>query len=235
MTNQPKTTTHGRKRPSQIFHPRFATFYEWFARLSQQRRLIDPLREASAGQAYGVVVEVGAGNGLNFSWYDPARVERVEAVEPDSAMLAYARERLEPAAVPIVLTQASVEALPFADATFDSAVVTLVFCSVSDPVRGLQEIKRVLKPGGTLFLFEHVRSKRAVLAQMQDALVPVTTRLFGNCHWNRDVEQLVEAAGFQVAQVRPVGGGLPLMPHVLLQAQCREEDVTPVPADREGK
>jgi len=166
MNDQHKKTTNERKRPSQIFHPRFASFYEWFARLGQQRRLIDPLRKASAGQAYGVVVEVGAGNGLNFSWYDQARVERVEAVEPDSAMLAYARERLSQAAVPISLTQASVEALPWAEATFDSAVATLVFCSVSDPVRGLREIKRVLKPGGTLFLFEHVRSNTTVIAQV---------------------------------------------------------------------
>ena len=219
MTDQHETATHGRKRPSQIFHPRFAAFYEWFARLGQQRRLIDPLREASAGQAYGVVVEVGAGNGLNFAWYDPARVERVEAVEPDSAMLAYARERLSQAAVPIALTQASVEGLPWASATFDCAVATLVFCSVSDPLLGLQEIKRVLKPGGTLFLFEHVRSKTALIAQVQDALVPVTTRLFGNCHWNRDAEQLVQEAGFQVAQVRHWPGGFPLLPHLVLQAR----------------
>ncbi len=148
----------------------------------------------------------------------------MEAVEPDSAMLAYARERAGQAAVPITLTQASVEALPFTDATFDSAVATLVFCSVSDPVRGLQEIKRVLKPGGTLFLFEHVRSKTTVIAQVQDALVPVTTRLFGNCHWNRDAEQLVREAGFQVAQVRAVGGSLSLMPHLLLATQREREE-----------
>ncbi len=120
MTDEHQTTTHERKRPSQIFHPRFAAFYEWFARLGQQRRLLDPLRQETAGQAYGVVLEVGAGTGLNFSWYQKARVERVEAIEPDSAMLAYARERSGQAAVPIVLTQASVEALPFADETFDS-------------------------------------------------------------------------------------------------------------------
>ncbi len=126
--------------------------------------------------------------------------------------------------IPITLTQASVEALPWADATFDSAVATLVFCSVSDPVRGLAEIKRVLKPGGTLFLFEHVRSKTSVLARVQDALVPVTTRLFGNCHWNRDAEHLVREADFQVAQVRSVEGGLPLMPHLLLAAQRKREE-----------
>jgi ubiquinone/menaquinone biosynthesis C-methylase UbiE len=224
MTDQYKTTTNEQKSSSHIFHPRFASFYEWFARLGQQRRLIDPLREASAGQAYGVVVEIGAGNGLNFSWYDPQRVERVEAVEPDSAMLAYARERAGHAAVPITLTQASVEALPWDAATFDCAVATLVFCSVSNPVRGLAEIKRVLKPGGTLFLFEHVRSKTAVIALVQDALVPVTTRLFGNCHWNRDAQHLVQEAGFQVAQVRVVGGGLALMPHLLLEAQREREE-----------
>jgi ubiquinone/menaquinone biosynthesis C-methylase UbiE len=202
-----------------VFHPRFAKFYEWFARSGQQRRLINPLREATAGQASGVVVEVGAGTGLNFAFYDPARVERVLATEPDSAMLAYARERAEHAPVPITLTQAAVSALPWADATFDSAVVTLVFCSVSDPIRGLQEIKRVLKPEGTLFLFEHVRSKSPLMARLQDALVPVTTRLFGNCHWNRDVQHLVEEAGFQVGQVRQWPGGFPLLPHLVLQAR----------------
>src|SRR2546423_14277122 len=133
MTQERDTTTTQREQPSQIFHPRFAAFYERYARLGSERRLTDPLREETAGQAYGVVLEVGAGSGLNFSWYHPERVERVEAIEPDVAMLTYARPRVRQAAVPITLTQASVEALPFPDATFDSAVVTLVFCSVSDP------------------------------------------------------------------------------------------------------
>jgi ubiquinone/menaquinone biosynthesis C-methylase UbiE len=204
---------------SAFFHPRFAAFYEWFARSGQQRRLLDPLREKTAGEATGVVLEVGAGTGLNFSWYQPTRVERVEAVEPDGAMLAHARRRARSAPVPIVLTQASVEALPFAENTFDSAVVTLVLCSVHDPARSLAEIKRVLKPQGTLFVFEHVRSRHRVLALMQDALVPVTTRLFGNCHWNRDAAHLVEEAGFQVTQTQPHPGGFPLLPHLLLQAR----------------
>jgi len=219
MTNQFETSTHERKRPSQIFHPRFASFYQWFARSGQQRRLLDPLREATAGQAFGVVLEVGAGTGLNFAWYQAARVERVEATEPDRAMLGYARERAVQAAVPIVLTQASVERLPFADTTFDSVVVTLVLCSVSDPAQALQEIKRVLKPQGTLFLFEHVRSPQRTLAHLQDALVPVTTRLFGNCHWNRETAHLVEEAGFEVTQVRQWPGGFPLLPHQVRQAR----------------
>src|SRR5712692_5054172 len=191
MTQERDTTTTEQEQPSQIFHPRFAAFYEWYAQLGSERHLTDPLRQETAGQAYGVVLEVGSGSGLNFSWYDPEQVERVEAIEPDAAMLAYARPRVEQAAVPITLTQASVLALPFPDATFDSVVVTLVFCSVSDPARGMQDIKRVLKPQVTLLMFEHVRSQRSGIARVQDAIVPLTTRLFGHCHWNRDTERVV--------------------------------------------
>jgi ubiquinone/menaquinone biosynthesis C-methylase UbiE len=216
MTQERDTTTTQQEQPSQIFHPRFAAFYERYARLGSERRLTDPLREATAGQAYGVVLEVGAGTGLNFSWYRPEQVERVEAIEPDSAMLAYARERLSQSSVPISLTQASVEALPFADVTFDSVVVTLVFCSVEDPGQGMQEIRRVLKPQGTLFLFEHVLSQSTWVARLQDALVPLTTRLFGNCHWNRDTARTVQEAGFAITYVRRVKGGLD--PHIVLQA-----------------
>ncbi len=219
MTQQHDPTTTERETPSQIFHPRFAGFYEWYAHLGTERRLTDPLRQETAGQAYGVVLEVGAGTGLNFSWYQPEQVERVEAIEPDAAMLAYARPRVRQAAVPITLTQASTEALPFPAATFDSVVVTLVFCSVGDPARGMREIKRVLKPQGTLFMFEHVRSQRSVMAYLQDAIVPLTTRLFGQCHWNRDTERVVREAGFHIANLRHVGGSFDLSPHLVLQAR----------------
>ena len=97
MTQERDTTTTQQEQSSQIFHPRFAAFYERYARLGSERRLTDPLRQETAGQASGVVLEVGAGTGLNFSWYRPEQVERVEAIEPDSAMLAYARERVRQA------------------------------------------------------------------------------------------------------------------------------------------
>src|SRR5205085_5550787 len=169
-----------------------------------------------AGQASGVVLEVGAGNGLNFAFYEPGQVERVEAIEPDTAMLRYARERITTARVPITLTQAPVEALPFADETFDSALATLVFCSVTDPKRGLREIKRVLKPGGTLLLLEHVRSQGTIAARVQDALVPVTKFLAGNCHWNRDTAHTIIDAGFRINSKRDLGGML--VPMIMLEA-----------------
>jgi SAM-dependent methyltransferase len=131
-----------------ISFPRFAAFYNWLMDRPLVRRWFDPLRREIIGQAHGVVLEVGAGGGQNFPFYDPTRVERVEAVEPDEAMLVEARRRLATAPVPITPTHAQVESLPFPDAHFDSAVATLVFCSVGDPEGGLREIWRVLKPGG---------------------------------------------------------------------------------------
>jgi ubiquinone/menaquinone biosynthesis C-methylase UbiE len=208
----------------EISFPRFAAFYNWLMDRPLVRRGFDPLRREIAGQAHGVVLEVGAGGGQNFPFYDPARVVRVEAVDPDEAMLVEARSRLAAAPVPITLTRAPVEALPFPDASFDSVVVTLVFCSVRDPECGLREIWRVLKPGGALLLLEHVRAQGKVTAWVQDALVPLSTRCMGNCHWNRDTLHTVLHTGFQATQVRQLSGGL--QPMLSLQAarpQLQEE------------
>jgi ubiquinone/menaquinone biosynthesis C-methylase UbiE len=191
-----------------IYHPVFATAFEWMARMGPMRRAMDPVRRELVGQARGYVLEVGAGSGLNFAFYVPGQVERVAAIEPDAAMLRYARQRATTAPVPITLTQAPVEALPFADETFDSAVVTLVFCSVADPPRGLQEIYRVLKPGGMLLMAEHVRAQNAIIARIQDMLVPLTTRLAGNCHWNRDTAYAVARAGFQITHLRSTSASM---------------------------
>lgn len=211
-----ESATPERPAARAVTYPIFAALYERMARGRAMRSFMDPLRAGTAGQASGVVLEVGAGTGLNFGLYVPGQVERVEATEPSAGMLRYARTRLATARVPVTLTQAPAEALPFPEAMFDSAVATLVFCSVSDPVRGLREILRVLKPGGTLLLAEHVRAERAVLARVQDALVPLTTRLSGNCHWNRDTVSAVARVGFQVEHVRHEGGGL--HPMVVLRA-----------------
>jgi ubiquinone/menaquinone biosynthesis C-methylase UbiE len=118
---------------------------------------------------------------------------------------------LKTARVPITLTLAPVETLPFADETFDSAVATLVFCSVTDPMRGLREVRRVLKPGGMLLLIEHVRAQGAFAQQIQNIITPVTKRVAGNCHWNRDTERSVINADFEIESRRDAGGGVQRM------------------------
>ncbi len=192
-------------------HSIFAAMYERLSRGGREHNFMEPLRKEVIAQAQGVVLEVGAGTGFNFALYNPEQVERVEAVEPDSAMLRYARERLKTARVPITLTQAPVETLPFEDETFDSAVATLVFCSVTDPMRGLNEVRRVLKPGGILLLIEHVRAQGAFAQQLQNIITPVTKRVAGNCHWNRDTERSVINADFEIESRRDAGGGVQRM------------------------
>jgi ubiquinone/menaquinone biosynthesis C-methylase UbiE len=175
-----------------------------------------PLRAEVVGQAHGLVLEIGAGNGLNFAYYNPETVEQVEAVEPSSTMLHYARPRAEAAQVPVRLTQASVENLPFADERFDCVVITLVFCSVEDPLRGLSEVRRVLKPGGTLLMIEHVRAHGAILVTLQNLFTPLSRRLNDNCHWNRETLKTVAQAGFKIEQRRETA--LMGMPFVILRA-----------------
>jgi ubiquinone/menaquinone biosynthesis C-methylase UbiE len=209
-------TTGDTQKSGTTHHRLFAAYYERTSRSGFERSYMTPLRKEIVGQASGVVLEIGAGNGLNFAYYDPGQVERVEAIEPDTAMLRYARERAAEAPVPATLTQAPVESLPFADATFDCAVATLVFCSVTDPAGGLREIRRVLKPGGKLLLMEHVRSQGAITGRIQDTLVPFTTRLAGNCHWNRNTEHTVADACFQIEYRRDLGGWM--VPMVMLRA-----------------
>jgi ubiquinone/menaquinone biosynthesis C-methylase UbiE len=94
--------------------------------------------------------------------------------------------------------QARAEALPFRDAAFDTVVSGLVLCSVADPSRALAEVRRVLRPDGTLRVLEHVRSTVAWRARLQDALQPAWTWVAGGCHPNRDTERSVEASGFTI-------------------------------------
>ncbi len=203
-----QTTSSEKQTVPAVHHPLFSKLYNWSASRGSTRRFFEPFRQEVVRQARGVVLEVGAGSGLNFALYLPGQVERVEAIEPDAAMLGYAEPRRAAAPVPITLTAAPAEALPFADETFDSAVATLVFCSVSDPLRSLDEIKRVLKRGGALLLVEHVRAEGALTGRVQDMLTPFTRRMAGGCHWNRDTASAVRQAGFQISSLRSIMGGL---------------------------
>lgn len=163
-------------------------------------------------QASGEVLEIGVGSGLNLAFYDPARVTSVVGVDPSAALLVKARARVAAAPVTVDLTLAAAEALPFATARFDSAVVSYTLCSVADPARALAEIRRVLRPGAPLYFVEHGRSDDPRIRAWQARLTPAWRAISGNCHLDRDVAALLRAAGFALPALEtgPAPDGLRL-------------------------
>jgi ubiquinone/menaquinone biosynthesis C-methylase UbiE len=148
----------------------------------------------------GRVIEVGAGNGLNFPHY-PATVTGVLAVEPEPYLRRLALAAASQAPVPIRVVDGTAEALPAPDRTVDTVVASLVLCTVADLDQALAEARRVLRPGGTLRFYEHVRAEEPRLARWQDRLERPWGWLVGGCHPNRDMVAAVTAAGLRVVQL----------------------------------
>ena len=171
--------------------------YDLVSARSEKKGMAD-LRRRLLASLEGEVVEIGAGTGLNLASYE--RAVRVVAVEPDPGMAKRLTTRAAAARPAAEVVAASAEALPFTDASFDAAVSTFVLCSVADPAAALAEIHRVLRPGGSLVLLEHVRGAGRA-ARWQDRLTPFHRSVMGNCHLNRDTFAAVEAAGFETSGV----------------------------------
>lgn len=151
-------------------------------------------------------MEVGCGTGRNLPFY--IRAKTLTLTEPDPEMARRTRRRLSLVSVPVELVEAPAEALPFADGRFQTAVSTLVLCTVKDPQAALAEIRRVLVPGGCLLILEHVQAHSAFCRASQNLLAPVWKSLAAGCHLNRPSLSLIEAAGFVPVVVRQVGQGL---------------------------
>ncbi len=184
-------------RPQDIRHPRFARVYLRYAEgadragvSEHRRRLLDGLR--------GTVVEVGAGQGLNFRHY-PQTVTSVTAIEPEPTLRAMAERAAREAPVPVTVSAGTADALPLADGSVDAAVVSLVLCSVPDQRRALAELHRVIRPGGELRFYEHVipsaQPLRAILQAAERS--GIWPRLAGGCHPARDTEAAI-AARFEI-------------------------------------
>jgi ubiquinone/menaquinone biosynthesis C-methylase UbiE len=188
--------TLGRQRA--VHHPLFARVYARVGHL-MDAEIGDHRRRLLAGLT-GRVLEVGAGNGLNFPHY-PATVTEVLAIEPEPYLRRQALAAARQAQVPIRIVDGTAEALPAPDATVDAVVASLVLCSVTGPDQALAETRRVLRPGGRLRFYEHVRADDPGLARWQDRLERPWGWLVGGCHPNRDTVAAITAAGLQVVQL----------------------------------
>jgi ubiquinone/menaquinone biosynthesis C-methylase UbiE len=157
----------------------------------QQRSQVVP-------EAAGRVLEIGFGSGLNLSLYDPRKVERLWALEPSPEMWAIARERVEQAPFPVEHLHARAEDLSLEDASIDTVLTTFTLCTIADVPAALEQIRRVLKPGGRMLFCEHGASPDAHVLKWQNRLDPVWTRLAGGCHLNRRTRDLLEQNGFTI-------------------------------------
>jgi ubiquinone/menaquinone biosynthesis C-methylase UbiE len=161
--------------PTKDGHPIFAALYDPIG-ASMERKWIGGRRRRLLAGARGAVLEIGGGTGANLSHYRD--VDRVIVVEPDPFMRKRLGQKLEDARVPVEVSAAGAEALPFPDGSFDTVVSTLVLCTVPDQASALDEVRRVLRPGGRLLFIEHVRAAGA-MARWQDRIEPLWRRLLG--------------------------------------------------------
>ena len=203
--------------------------HKWFAAIydkmlaSEEKKFLGAIRAEMLKDVTGNVLEIGAGTGVNFQYYQPGA--HVTATEPDPYMLQRAKKRASEARVAIELRQVAAEDLPFPDSSFDFVIDTLVLCSVKDPRIVLAEVNRVLKPRGELRLYEHVRYKNPIGALSQDIISPVWQWFGAGCQPNRNAERYLLEAGFELSNVR-IRKELPPIPPMIftrphLQAVAR--------------
>ena len=173
-----------------------AQYYEGVMSPLQRWGLLKLRRETISQLPNGRILEIGAGTGLNFVHYPPDA--RGVATEFSREMLKIASTKPKPPRVQLLQNRA--EDLPFQNDSFDAAFATLVFCSVESPMHAFAELRRVVRPGGTVVLLEHVRP-RGILGPLFDLLNVFTTRLFDD-HVNRQTASLVSDAGLEVVDVK---------------------------------
>jgi ubiquinone/menaquinone biosynthesis C-methylase UbiE len=159
------------------------------------------LRAAWIPRARGEVLEVGIGSGLNLRFYSP-EVTRVYGVDPSVELGRLARRRAAAGSTKVeFLLQTAEEELPLANASMDTVVVTWTLCSIPNALSALQEMKRVLKPGGRLIFLEHGRAPDPGVCVWQNRLTPFWKRIGGGCHLNRKIDELITEAGFQISEL----------------------------------
>lgn len=204
-----------------ISHPIFARVFAKLVALDDRSGQAEHRTELLAGLS-GRVIEVGAGTGANFAHY-PAEVSEVVAVEPEPYMQTHAVQAAGEVDIDVEVVDSIAERLPVEDASVDAAVASLVLCSIDDPAVSLAEMARVVRPGGELRFYEHVRSLNDRSARWQDRLDVIWPHLFGNCHTARDTASMIEDSGWEVVDLRrlhigPPKAPNPVAPHIIGRA-----------------
>ena len=158
------------------------------------------IRQRLTADLDGDVVEIGFGSGRNVPLYPPA-VTRVRAIDPSTVGRKLAAKRVKASRVPIEYVGLDGQDLPLDDGSVDHVLITWTLCTIPDPARALAEARRVLRTGGTVNFVEHGLSPDARVARWQDRLTPMQRRLFGGCHLNRPIDQLLIDAGFRMTRL----------------------------------
>lgn len=179
---------------------RVARFYDLMEALSE--RAFKPWRRKLWTYARGNILEIGVGTGKNFPYHP--RGAKLTGIDLADQMLARARERARKLGAPIDLREGDVQALDFPDNSFDTAAATFVFCSVPDPILGLRELNRVVKPDGRILLLEHVRIDRPIIGRVMDLLNPLVTRVYP-ANINRRTVQNVKRVGLKIESIEDLG------------------------------
>ncbi|NYI77655.1 class I SAM-dependent methyltransferase [Nocardioides panzhihuensis] len=156
---------------------------------------LDPLREKACAGLHGQVVEIGFGSGSSIGHY-PSGVTEIVTVEPSDVAWRLSASRRSDSSVPVSRVGLDGARLPLADASVDTGLVTFSLCTIPDVAGALAELRRVLRPGGTIGFAEHGLSPDASVARWQHRLDGLQQRLFGGCHLTRDIPRLIESAGF---------------------------------------
>jgi ubiquinone/menaquinone biosynthesis C-methylase UbiE len=187
-----------RKDPADIRYSRIAWLYDIMNHISEAF-YFSKHRKEILSKVRGKILEVGVGTGQSFKDYPPG--QEIVGIDISEKMLESARKKAKNYLGRIELRRADVQNLPFEDNTFDTIFTSCVFCSVTDPVKGLEQLRRVLKKDGQILMLEHVRSKNRVLGFFMDLLNPIIVRLVG-ANINRDTVKNIRKAGLHVKEER---------------------------------